>query len=229
MFDRVVCLNMNRHADRWERFVRDLPDPWPFVRPKRFRAVDGRHTGCPDWFPGGSGPFGCWQSHLRILEDALCDDIETLLVLEDDAIFVDDFASKAGAFIEEAPTDWDQLYLGGQHLCLRQSPPERITENVLRCHNVNRTHGYAVRREFMKAAYHELCRPPHEPQVQQAFHVDHRYGQMHLSGKWNVYAPTQWLIGQAAGVSSIMGPGKPSAECWWNNFRYDDKVALTTG
>ncbi len=216
MFDRVVCVNMKRHADRWERFVRDLPNPWPFGRPQRFDAVDGRATGCPDWFPGGVGAFGCYRSHLRTLEDALCDGIETLLVLEDDAIFVDDFAQKVGAFIEEAPTDWHQLYFGGQHLSLRQQPPELISDNVLRCHNVNRTHCYAMRREFMQAAYHELCRPPREPQVQQEFHVDWRFGAMHLSGKWNVYAPTRWLVGQSAGVSSIIGPGKPTTESWWH-------------
>ena len=217
MFDRVVCLNMKRHGDRWQRFVRSLPDPWPFARPQRFEAVDGRATGCPDWFPGDVGAFGCYRSHLRILEDALCDDIETLLVLEDDAIFVDDFAARAGAFIEEAPTDWHQLYFGGQHLSRANDPPYRVSDNVLRCHNVNRTHGYAMRHAFIKAAYHELCRPPHEPQQQQEFHIDWRYGAMHQSGKWNVYAPMQWLVGQSAGVSSIIGPGKPTEECWWNN------------
>ncbi len=244
MFDRVVCISLARHPERWEQFQRGLPADWPFARPKRLRAVDGLKARPPTTFAPATipiaqllqisghipdalqvtrmgGAWGCYRSHLRAIEDALTDDIEALLVFEDDAVFASDFAAQAEDFMHIVPADWHQVYFGGQHLDV----PKAINDTVLRCHNVNRTHAYAIRRSMMRDAYRILSALPEDPQDAQDLHLDHRFGRLHASGKWNIYAPRQWLVGQRSGRSDTGGPGCESeAGEWWNDFPVGEPV-----
>lgn len=246
MFDRVVCISLARRSERWEQFQQGLPVDWPFPRPKRVRAVDGNQANPPIAFapatipvmaglhiggiiPEGvqvarmSGAWGCYRSHLRVIEDALTDGCEAVLVFEDDAVFATDFSERAKCFVEAVPVDWHQIYLGGQHLGTDSNPPEMVNEDVLRCRNVNRTHAYAIRRSMMRDVYRTLSSLPKDPQDAQDLHIDHRLGRMHASGKWNIYAPRQWLVGQRSGQSDTGGRSCGSG-VWWNDFHVAETV-----
>ena len=91
-FERVVVVNLDHRPDRLERLHRHLTSiVWPFRFPERVRATDGRKVKPPNWWKAGGGAWGCHQSHLRIIENALMDDVESILVLEDDVFFKPDF------------------------------------------------------------------------------------------------------------------------------------------
>ena len=90
-FERVVCVSLARRPDRWEEFSDRVPDDWPFKKIERYDAVDGQKSPAPTWFRPGNGAWGCYKSHLNILEECLQDDIESCLFIEDDAIFCDGF------------------------------------------------------------------------------------------------------------------------------------------
>lgn len=238
MFDRVLCVNLNRRPRRWERFQAELPTDWPFAQPQRYPAVDGFAVGLPAWFApkilqlGGGlrlvspvpfrlrrlrGAWGCYRTHLRILEDALTDRLDSVLVFEDDAVFAPDFGRKVQEFLTAVPDDWDQIYLGGQHVGLKKDFPEAIGDGVLRCHKVNRTHAYAIRGRMLSAAYRHLADIP-DVVSEQDMHIDHRLGKLHLTGEWNIYAPRQWLVGQADGRSDVAISQNPKVTSWWNDF-----------
>jgi len=207
------CINLDRRPDRWEAFERACPMPGV----ERFPAIDGRRVRPPTWWKQGGGAWGCMLSHIRILEQALMDGMdqrgEVLLVLEDDALFPDDFDERTARFLESLPTDWDQLYLGGQHRGLRAKPPQRINAEVVRPHMVNRTQAYAARGRFIRTLYQHLCDWPDHTRHPR-HHVDHRMELLHKSGEFNIYAPTQWIIGQAGGRSDICG--RITQDRYWN-------------
>ena len=213
---RAVCINLDRRSDRWEAFQRSctMPDV------ERFPAIDGRKVRPPAWWKQGGGAWGCMLSHIRILEQALMDGMdqrgEVLLVLEDDALFPDDFDERTARFLEAVPHDWDQLYLGGQHRGLRAKPPQRINAEVVRPHMVNRTQAYAVRGKFIRTLYQHLCDWPAHARCPR-HHVDHRMELLHKSGEYNIYAPTQWIIGQAGGRSDICG--RITQDRYWNAWK----------
>ncbi len=252
MFDRVVCISLARRSERWDQFLHGLPSDWPFARPKRVRAVDGHMAKPPTAFLPSTiglapqlqlaglippalvghhgvrmaGVWGCYRSHLRVIEDALTDDCDSVLVFEDDAIFGQRFAQRVERFLSGVPSDWDQIYLGGQHLNTDTSPPEAVNETVLRCHSVNRTHAYALRRTALLDLYQMLSVLPDDPQDAQDLHVDHRLGRWHASNNWNIYAPHQWLVGQRAGDSDTGGLShKCQTGAWWNDFPIAEGVA----
>ena len=210
---RVVCINLDRRSDRWDAFQRSCTMP----KVERFPAIDGRKVRPPAWWKQGGGAWGCMLSHIRILEQALMDGMdqrgEVLLVLEDDALFPPDFEERTERFLRALPGDWDQVYLGGQHQALRQNPPKRVNDEVVRPHRVNRTQAYAVRGGFIRTLYQHLCDWP-DHATHPRHHVDHRMELLHKSGGYNIYAPTTWIVGQAGGRSDICG--RITQDRYWN-------------
>jgi GR25 family glycosyltransferase involved in LPS biosynthesis len=190
-FDRVVVVNLARRPERMERFWKLLKD-WPFKKPDRFEAVDGEAVGAPMGWDKGPGAWGCLLSHRTLLDQAIADGVNSLLVLEDDAIPVDHFGSLSADFLRNVPDDWDGLMLGTEHLL----EPEAIRFGVVRCIAANRTHAYAVRGRFMKTLSQFWHNTTND-------HCDIVLSS--LMRHFKVYAPDPLLIGQDTGISDITG------------------------
>jgi hypothetical protein len=190
-FDRVAVVNLARRPERLERFWNLLID-WPFKKPQRFEAVDGEAVGTPAGWDKGPGAWGCLLSHRTILDCAIDDGVNTLLVLEDDAIPVANFGALAGEFLRHVPDDWDGLMLGAEHLL----EPQAIRGGVVRCVAANRSHAYAVRGRFMKILSQFWHNSTND-------HCDIVLSS--LMRHFKVYAPDPLLIGQDVGHSDITG------------------------
>lgn len=206
-FDRVVCVSLDRRSDRWDAFLSRVPEDFPWKAPEKFSAIDGRLCNPPGWWKQGGGAWGCYRSHCNILEQALQDKVESVLIFEDDATFSEGFAEKAAEFFANIPDDWEQAYLGGQHL----RRPQEIKEHWVRCININRTHAFAVRGSGIRKLYKWLS---NTKDWHSRNHVDHHLGRIHASRGVNVYAPVEWLCGQAEDSRSDVC-GKPVDERWW--------------
>ncbi len=220
---RAFLVNLDRRDDRLRQWLGQLPKPWPFPEPERFPAIDGRRLATPPQWRAGNGAWGCYRSHLLILEKCLLEGIDSYVVFEDDAGFADDFAARVRLFVDELPDDWGLAYLGGQHLYAGKHPPQKITEHVYRPYNVNRTHAFMVRgRPAMKTLYRHL----NWSDWHNKHHIDHHLGrliqrryQMVVQGKHveseslPVYTPDRWLVGQLPTKSNICGRK-------WNETRF---------
>jgi hypothetical protein len=203
-FDRVYVLNLARRKDRWKAFEEQFHQcGWPFQDPVRFVAIDGRQCNPPGWWTQGPGAWGCAISHIRILEDAIQGNHERIVVFEDDVEFPEGWLERLGKFLEALPTDWGQIYFGGQLIRPEEHPPERVNEHIVRPWNVNRTHGYAVHRRYMVDLYKHLCDWPAWSKIPR-HHVDHRMGVAAEQKLGNVYAPSDgWIVGQTADKSDV--------------------------
>lgn len=209
-FDAIHCVNLDRRPDRWAEFEARIPDDWPFIRPERYSAIDARKIATPDWWSQGRPAWGCYRSHLNLIENALNTGKESILLLEDDATFVDGFSAKAKAYIEALPSDWGMAYFGGQHLFVGKHPPLEVNPLVYRPYNINRTHAFAIRgAEMLKKVYQHL----QKSDWHKGNHIDHHLGRLHQKRQDPIYAPHEWLIGQAEGQSNISG--KVAPERFW--------------
>lgn len=193
-----VLINLKRRPDRLTAALAEFARIG--VSPRVVTAVDGHALPLPDaWKAAGAGAYGCSLSHRRVLEDAIAAGQTEIAVFEDDVTFVPDFAERFAEFMEKVPSDWDMIFLGGQHM----QQPDDLDNGVLLCNQVHRTHAYIVRGECLKELYGLWAAVPG--------HVDHVWGKHQRS--WNVYAPSTWLCGQSASKSDINGRELP--ERYW--------------
>lgn len=201
-FARVTCVNRTCRSDRWDRFMAGIPKDWPFGEIERYTAIDCTKVKAPMWWKQGNPAWGCYRSHLNIIEDCLNRDITSVLLLEDDAEWVPDFAARWESFIARVPKDWECLYLGGQHLNVHTNPPVRIAANVFKPFNINRTHAWALQGQGLSKVYAHLMQTVGwDPKD----HIDHRLGRLLEHGGVNAYCPGEWLAGQYDDKSDICG------------------------
>ena len=99
-FDKVVVINLDRRTDRMEKLVPQLERLG--IEYERHSAVDGKELGID---PISAGTM----SHVQVLKKYK---EQKVLVLEDDAQFVDDFNEKFEEVMQTLPGDWGIFYLG---------------------------------------------------------------------------------------------------------------------
>ena len=219
--DRVYILNLPCKPERRIRLETQLSELalFPPDRIRWVRALSGDLSPGPDWWTSGDGAWGCLMSHIQVVHSAIMDGLENYLVLEDDAIF----HPRAGEMLErlfaEVPADWDQVYLGGQHLSEPRKLPGRPF--VLRATNVNRTHAFMLRKKaYARFQQHVLHAPDYI--ARPGSHIDHQLGLAHERQDWNVYCPAWWLCGQDSGSSNISG--RQTRRMWWQPRMYSRQL-----
>ena len=99
-FDKVVVINLDRRTDRMDKLVPQLERLG--IEYERHSAVDGKELGINPIFAGT-------MSHVQVLKKY---QDKKILVLEDDALFVDDFNEKFEEVMQTLPKDSDIFYLG---------------------------------------------------------------------------------------------------------------------
>lgn len=214
----VISIN----SDRLSAFrSQSVIDALPFTI-QDYRGIDGRLVALPSWWPSGAGAWGCYRSHLNLIEQSLNADTDAVLIFEDDAQFSDNFLDRFEKALNELPQDWDALYLGCEHLNEHKYPARYISSTLVRPGNANRTHAWMISRRGLPKIYKHLCEYKDWPQ---RYHIDHRLGQLHERREINVYACLPNLVYQAACVSDL--DGKPKDLRTWDgtNWLRDRRIA----
>lgn len=218
----VYVINLARRDDRWEQ----LQSAWKrTLMPQeliRFRACDGRDFIPPKSWDVGNAAFGCYLSHVGVLTEIVKFGLDNVLVLEDDAYFVDGFRDKLALVLADLPPIYDALYLGWQALHTDRVPPSKITEHLGRAGNNNRTHGTMYSNRGAKRLlqhFHDLS------ERKKKDHIDHWAGRLHealdKAGEhvFDIYNALPQLIYQGAGNSDICGKATP-LNTWLYNGPY---------
>jgi len=99
-FDKVIVINLDRRTDRMEKLAPQLEKL--DIQYKKFSAVDAKKL---DIDPVVAG----LRSHLQVMKQIAG---QRVLILEDDAQFVEDFNEKFEKVMQTLPEDWDIFYLG---------------------------------------------------------------------------------------------------------------------
>ena len=212
-FEKVFVISLRHREDRRESLCRAFVE-FGLVEPDKVdwvQAVDGRLCPPPQYFSAGTGAWGCYQTHMRIVQDAAMNGLENYLVIEDDAIFSEHSGGLLRTFMEQLPGDWDQLFLGGQHV----SAPEIVSYRpmVMKATQVTRTHAFALRNTAYNVFQQYVASAP-DYIANGGWHVDHQIGKAHQENLWKTYVPSWWISGQGGGESNIANQNNPPL--WWH-------------
>jgi GR25 family glycosyltransferase involved in LPS biosynthesis len=99
-FDKVVVINLDRRTDRMEILDAQLKELG--IEYERFSAIDAKELGISPITAGTMSHVAVWEKYKG----------QKVLVLEDDALFVDDFNQKFEEVMQTLPIVWDIFYLG---------------------------------------------------------------------------------------------------------------------
>lgn len=175
MFDRVYIVNLPDRSDRRREINAEFQRLGLQVDGQRIRFHKATRPDDAGEFPS-LGARGCFLSHLGILNDAINDDLEKILVIEDD-LCIDDRFLKAQEKMSRRLKEkgWWFAYLG--HV---QPPPEDDAAPRWQAswQPIATTHFYALNRAALRPLRDHLqaclSRPPGHP-LGSPMHVDGAY------------------------------------------------------
>lgn len=132
-FDHIYYINLDRRPDRRAAMEKQL-QKW-HLSATRIAAVDGNTLKWTAsygiegiyWNPRS---LGYCMSYRKALQDALDKGYEKILVLDDDAVFTDNFVEVLTHAYKSLPKKWNMLYFGANHG--ENVPTEMLGGNLMR-------------------------------------------------------------------------------------------------
>ena len=121
---QVLIINLDKDTERWKLVQEECKQIG--LKPIRIPAVFGAKLSNTQLKAETShfcynfctpSMIGCWLSHKKCWQYVLDNNIDIAMILEDDAIFVDNFNELLKNRIKDVPTDWDILLLGTVLCC----------------------------------------------------------------------------------------------------------------
>jgi glycosyl transferase family 25 len=150
-----------------------------------------------------NGAVGCSMSHLKILQNAVAQNMDHVLILEDDITFLDPelFRNQFDTFLSRFGTNWDVILLAGNNM-----PPHlQIDETCIKVTSCQTTTGYLVNGHYIsklmenvKMGLHHLLRSP-ERHVE--FAIDKFWKRLQETDRWFLITPPTVI--QCEGYSDI--------------------------
>jgi GR25 family glycosyltransferase involved in LPS biosynthesis len=194
-FDQIYCINLDRRIDRWQNVEKEFDRL--NITVERFTACDGKEL--LEQLPQEAksdiklspGELGLAITHQALLVQSMERNHKSILILEDDVRFVDDFNEKFDRYSEEVPIDWDMLYLGGN---LDHWKPTQITQHVHKGHCILTTHSVGLKDTIFQ--HMNDCMNHKTP-------VDVVYGWESI--RFHAYSIMPRLAFQSEGYSDIQG------------------------
>lgn len=138
-FDKTFCINLDSRADRWESAQEEFKKHSFNV--ERIPGIEGAKMNLD--FPPEikEGAVGCALSQFFCIKYAKQLGLNTFLLLEDDVQFHENINELFNQYIKEVPSDWDMLYLGGQHF--HGMNLQQVSEHVYKCEYTLAAHSVA--------------------------------------------------------------------------------------
>lgn len=190
--NEAVVITLPERVERRRALRAGMPLDWPLPD---LRVVAGVREEPPPWWRSSAGAWGCRQAHLNVLASAWRRGVQSTLVLEDDAVFLDDFTQRWAELHPRVPRNVSMFMLGGQHM----RTPAAVGKHLVRCINTRRTHAYVITIKAIPLLMRTWG--------QSLTHIDHALADFQRTAQ--VYAPATFLVGQAAGWSDISAKDNP--------------------
>lgn len=190
-FGKIYCINLDKRKDRWEESQREFQKI--NIEVKRYSAFDATQIeNVETLFVGHfekAGQFGCLISHLNIIKEAKDLSLPSVVILEDDVVFCDNFNNEFNLGMSEMPDNWDMIFFGSNHV----SPPFKISNRISKLQRAYSAHCYVIH-DRMYDELIELIEPMNEP-------LDVTYS--NIQSRINCYVFNPHLVWQRPGYSDI--------------------------
>ena len=138
-----------------------------------------------------NGAIGCSMSHLNLLQFALKNNLEHILILEDDITFLNTelFETQFNKFIQNHNNDWDVILFAGNNM----PPYEKTDDTCIKVSRCQTTTGYLVNGHYIKILMQNikmgLTKLLHDPSKHTMYAIDKFWFALQNIGKWYLIMP----------------------------------------
>jgi len=163
MIDMIYIINLNEAIERKKNIIKQMSKSnindekyniFNVTKPTNINEVNKYNprfsTRINDLPEHRLTTFGCMDSHVKVMKDALDKNYENILIFEDDVnILNDKFMEITQKYIKAIMNNkkFNMLYLVGGHHKKHQG---KLTDNIFKITHTNGTIAYAISKEFMK-------------------------------------------------------------------------------
>jgi GR25 family glycosyltransferase involved in LPS biosynthesis len=143
-FSKIYCINLDERQDKYNDCLNEFKKL--NIDVERVSAVDGKIS----FKPGlnlNAGNYGLVLTNINIINDAIKNKYNSILILEDDIMFIDEFYKFFNEKMLSLPDDWDLLYIGGNHQF-----------NVGKFNLITGDLDFIPNKDNYKTLNHELCK-----------------------------------------------------------------------
>jgi glycosyl transferase family 25 len=172
-------INLDHRTDRKEHITEQLAT-LGLTTCERFNAIKMEN-----------GAVGCSMSHLKILDDAIKNNWNHVLIIEDDITFLDPelFKSNFNTFLQRQQNNWDVILLAGNNM----PPYDPIDEVSIRVKRCQTTTGYIVNGHYIKKLRDNvkmgLTHLLHKPASHTLYAIDKFWFVLQNVDKWFLIIP----------------------------------------
>ena len=172
-------INLDHRTDRKEHITNQLAT-LGLTTCDRFNAIKM-----------ANGAVGCSMSHLRILDDAIKNNWDHILIMEDDITFLDPelFKKNFNTFLQRQQNNWDVILLAGNNMP-PYDPIDEVSIKVKRCQT---TTGYLVNGHYIKKLRDNvkfgLTQLLHKPASHTLYAIDKFWFALQNVDKWFLIIP----------------------------------------
>lgn len=171
-------INLEHRTDRKEYVEEELKKIG--ITANRFNAIKMEN-----------GAIGCSMSHLKILQNALQNNLDHVLIVEDDITFLNPelFKSQINQFFKIHNNNWDVILLAGNNI----PPYENIDDTCIKVSRCQTTTGYLVNGDYIKVLLQNvkmgLTHLLNKPNEKNKFAIDKFWFVLQSSSKWYLITP----------------------------------------
>ena len=173
----VFYINLQHRVDRKEHVENQLATIG--LKSERFNAIKM-----------ANGAIGCSMSHLKLLQEAVKNELPHILIVEDDITFLEPtlFKNQINRFFE-LHDNWDVVLLAGNNM----PPYETIDETCIKVSRCQTTTGYLVNGHYIKVLMQNikmgLTNLLNKPDDKMNFAIDKFWFNLQKINNWYLIIP----------------------------------------
>ncbi len=194
-FDKIYLINLDKRTDRLEKCNEEFAKINSTFT--RIPAIDGsklkikldNQDGKVRW---NKGAYALAKTTVNLLEDAIDNNYERILIFEDDIEFSPLFDIVADDFFKIMPEKYDLAFLGITHT----GYPSMYNTHWDRVRSAFSCHAYSVGKHML-GTYKKMLEELENP-------IDY-YTNLIIGGRQNSFATHKKLVYQVSGISDIEG------------------------
>jgi glycosyl transferase family 25 len=177
----IFYINLEHRIDRKEHVEKQLENIG-FHGYQRFNAIKK-----------DNGAIGCSMSHLNLLQQALTNNLDHILIVEDDILFMDPdlFKIQLNTFLQtrNGTNDWDVILFAGNNM----APYQKIDDTCVKVLRCQTTTGYLVNGHYITKLFNNvkkgLTNLIKEPNNHSLYAIDKHWFQLQESDNWFLITP----------------------------------------